>query len=370
MLKLFIALFTIIPLTFVGVGTYLVHRQHHKITTCRPVEATVLSTDIKVTQSRNSDGRTSTSYQPIVVYRYEVDGRTYTCDAVTPLAESASRSWANEIVNKYKKGREVTAYYDPKEPAEAFLEKQYSFFPYMFILFPMLFFAVAAGVGVGMAVWQKKGEALPVSGGWFELRPTTRIADRRKAALIVAAVWHLVGVAAWGHYFRVASPPYETFGIVVTIIYEAIGLIPVVMFLYYFRLGRIIRDAYVLIDAERASVGGELTVHVEQEIFASLRVEELSVGLVCEKTTKTKSGNKTSVSSHECYEDREVVLRDQDTRDGEALTAEHTFRIPADQSPTTAAGDKSYPRYAWRVEVKTGLPGQPDYRGRFPVVVG
>jgi hypothetical protein len=228
---------------------------------------------------------------------------------------------------------------------------------------------VAAGVGVGTAVWKKKGEPLPVSGGWFELRPTTRIADRRKAALIVAAVWHVVGILAWGHFFRVAIPPYGLFAVIATIVYEAIGLIPVGMFIYYFRLGRIIRDAYVLIDQQRPAVGGELAVHVEQEVFANLRVDEMAVRLVCEKTTKTKSGRKTTVSSHECYEDRQTVLQGQEARDGEALTAEHTFQIPSGQSPTSPPDQKAYPRFTWYVSLNTQIPGQPDYRAKYPVTI-
>ncbi len=369
MLKLFVALFTIVPLIFVGVGGYLAWSQHHKITTFVPVTATVLSKEVERHTSRDSDGRTSTSYEPVVKYRYQVDGQTYTCDVVTPLDDSGSSRWAHELIGRYQVNEETEAYHNPKEPHEAFLAKQYSFFPYIFVLFPMLFLAVGAGVAVGTGMGRRRSEPWPVSGDWYELDPTTRIAHRRQAALIVACIWHVVGILTWGHYFRVAEPPYGLDAGIFTLIYELIGLAPVGMFIYYFRLGRILRDADLLINTQQLVVGEPITVRVEQEFYTSLQIEELSVGLVCEKTTKTRSGSKTTVSSHACYEDRAPVLPAQQVGPGAPVSGEHEFRVPPNAEPTSPPGYKAYPRYAWRIEVQTKIPGQPDYRAKFPVTV-
>jgi len=367
---IFIGLFTIVPLVFLGFGGYMAWSQHHKITTYQPVPATVLSADVKTIRTRDSRGRTSTSYKPVVKYRYQVDGRTHTCDAVTPIEESGMHSWAHGIVEQYPAGQETEAYYNPADPSEAFLVKQYSFFPYVFLLCPMPFWAIAIGVGVGTGMGRRgRSGVWPVSGGWYQLRPTTRLASRRSGALIVSLGWHIAGVLAWGHFFRVAEPPYGLFATITTVVYETIGLVPVGIFLYYFRLGRILSDARLLIDTQQLALGDEITIRVEQGIFTALQIDEMSVALVCEETRKTRSGSKTTVSSHKCYEDGVPVMKDRPVTAGEPLGVEHAFRIPDDGAPTSPPSYAGYPRYAWRFEVITQIPGQPDYRGKFPVTV-
>lgn len=366
MIRLFLALFIIVPLIFVGVGGSLVWSQHHKITTFVPVTATVISTDIKVHESTDSDGHPSTSYEPIVNYRYQVDGRTYECNEVIPLGGSGPHSWARELVNRFQQGQEVDAFYDPADPTEAFLVREYSFLPYIFLLFPMLFLSVAAGIGLGTSLATRGvPEPTPATGGWFELRPQKRIRDLRKAFLLIATSWHIVGVLVWGHYFRVAEPPYGLTAWIVTCIYEGLGLVPVILFGYYFRLGRIVSDADVAIDRQEVRLGDELVVNVQQDVFTPLHVAVQEIALVCEETIKRRSGSKTTISSHTCYEDRAALVQDRDVRAGDILSGQHTLRVPDDREPSSPPGQKSYPKYAWRLELSTKITGQPDYNANF-----
>ena len=369
MLKLFVALFTLVPLIFMGVGGWMAWDQHRKITTFEPVPATVLSSKVQVVHGTDSKGRQTTSYEPLVEYRYEVDGRTYRSEEVTPLGGSSTRGWAQSIVDRYAKGSQTEAYHNPSDPSDVFLLKEYSFFPYAFLLFPVVFMSVGVGVGVGTAIWRRKSEPMPASGGWFELVPTTRLADRRKAALIIGTVWHVWGLIVWGHYFQVAESPYGLAAWIVTIVYEGIGLVPVGMVLYYLRLGRILRDAYVLIDTQRVAAGDDVTVHVEQDIFDTVQIDALDVGLVCEETVKRRSGRKTSVTSNVSYEDRVPILQDQPMREGETATAEHTYHVPDQADSTSPPGHKGYPRYKWWIALTTKIPGQPDYRAKFPLTI-
>ena len=369
MLKLFVALFTLVPMIFMGVGGWMAWSQHEKITTFEPVSATILSSSVKVVHGTDSKGRSTTSYVPAVRYEYRVDGRTYTSEEVTPLGQSSTRGWANSVVDRFPSGVQTQAYRNPSDPSDVFLLKEYSFFPYAFTLFPVVFMSVGVGVGIGTAVWRRKAEPMPASGGWFELLPTTRLADRRKAALIVGTVWHVWGVIAWGHYFRVAESPYGLAAWICTIVYVAMGLVPVGMVLYYLRLGRILRDAYVLIDAQRIAVGDEITVHVEQDIYDTVQIDALEVGPVCEETVRTRTGRKTTVTSNVCYEDRVPLLQDQPMRGGETATVEHTYRVPDEAAPSSPLGYRGYPRYKWWIAVTTKIPGQPDYRAKFPLTV-
>ncbi len=368
-MKLFVALFTVIPLVFVGVGYHMVQEQHQKITTFQPVPAEVQSAHVATIRSRDSDGDMRTSYKPVVRYRYEVDGRRHTSETVTVLDETMARFLAQGIVDRYAEGGQVEAYVNPEDPTDAFLLREYTFFPYVFMLFPMLFLAVGVGVGVGVVPWRRPPEPQPALGEWYEVRPVRRLKDKRNAALIVAATWQILGYLAYGHYFRVAEPPYGWFAVISTGVYIALGLIPIGVFIYYYRLSAIMRDATLLMDRPYARLGEDLTVCVMQDVFRNMHIDAVEATLICDRTSKRKRRRKTSISTHACHEDKATLLDSEDLQGGSTLEAQHTFRVPETQHPTSPQGFKEYPRYAWRVEVSVKIPNQPDYAATFPIDV-
>ena len=111
----FIGLF---GLVFGGIGGGIMFREHQRLTTWLPVEATVLSKDVDV----NSDGD-GTTYRPVVTYRYFVNDRPYTSNRVHPINEGRSGGWAYRIVAQYELNASYTAYYNPADPTEAFLRR-------------------------------------------------------------------------------------------------------------------------------------------------------------------------------------------------------------------------------------------------------
>ena len=127
---------------FLGVGVTMLVKEHRRLTGYEPVSATVLST--RVEEHSDSDGST---YEPVVVYRYRVSDREYTASRVTPLKESRSGRWARRVTARYEVGTDYTAYYDPENPAEAFLMRSRSVLPWAFLLIPLLGLAlIAAGI--------------------------------------------------------------------------------------------------------------------------------------------------------------------------------------------------------------------------------
>jgi hypothetical protein len=118
---------------FLGVGATMAFNENRRLTTYRPVEATVLST--RVDEHSDSDGST---YEPVVEYRYFVNDRPYTASRVTPLKMSRSGRWAHRVIAKYSVGATYMAYYDPADPSEAFLMRTRSFIPWAFILIPTI----------------------------------------------------------------------------------------------------------------------------------------------------------------------------------------------------------------------------------------
>ena len=127
---------------FLGIGVTLAAKEQRRLSTFKPVDATVLST--RVETHSDSDGST---YEPVVVYRYRVQDREYTASRVTPLKESRSGRWARRVTARYRVGANYTAFYDPENPAEAFLLRSRSVIPWAFIGIPLVgLLIIAAGI--------------------------------------------------------------------------------------------------------------------------------------------------------------------------------------------------------------------------------
>ncbi|MBI3736002.1 DUF3592 domain-containing protein [Candidatus Sumerlaeota bacterium] len=176
--------FLMIPCIFIGVGTHFVISQHKMISRGLPIEARILSKNIEEHSSTDSHGHHSTSYQPVVEYVYDVGTQHYTAKRVTPLNISSGRGWAEEMIAPFRVGGNCTAYYNPENPGEAFLVRKYSFFPYVFILFPMVFIALAIWIISG-GFWRGMDPRPPIPrpGGWHEVPGATKIASQAKGAL-------------------------------------------------------------------------------------------------------------------------------------------------------------------------------------------
>lgn len=119
---------------FVAVGLGLFGVQLYRITTWRPVSANILSSDVGTVT-----GNKGNTYKPVVVYNYRYQGQSYQAAAVTPISISAGQSWAQSIANKYRPGDVTTAYVDPGHPNNAYLLRQMSLFPLLFVLMPVCF---------------------------------------------------------------------------------------------------------------------------------------------------------------------------------------------------------------------------------------
>jgi len=105
---------------FLGAAGVLPTVSHHiAVQENQPTEATVQSTDIDVKTDDDGDK----SYSPVVTYEYAVDGQTYTENNVFPggFQRYGSRSRARSVVNDYEPGDEVTVYYRPGSPSNAYL---------------------------------------------------------------------------------------------------------------------------------------------------------------------------------------------------------------------------------------------------------
>lgn len=133
-------------LLFLAVGGYLVYEQERALRSYESTDATVIGTDVDREVDRDPDpgDPDSVTYTPIVEYRYRVDGQTYTARNVYPggTGSRSDRGWAQGVVDDYRQGETVTAYYDPDDPSEAYLVQQRDLAKFAFVVLPLGFLGV------------------------------------------------------------------------------------------------------------------------------------------------------------------------------------------------------------------------------------
>lgn len=97
------------------------------------VNATVLAKEIY--SYRGSKGKTH--YVPRIIYKYEVNGVSYTSDAYRPIFETVHESRAKEILSQYTPNEKISVYVNPDNPQQSYIVK--GFIP-EYILSPSIFY--------------------------------------------------------------------------------------------------------------------------------------------------------------------------------------------------------------------------------------
>lgn len=121
----------LVGLAFVAYGGYDYAQQSAAVDDAVSVEATIVETDVS-----QSDGRSSANYHAHVEFTYQHEGTEYTGDRLVPGATSPSydtRSEAESAIEPYDAGETVTAYVDPADPGEGFLERRTTGGPPVFV---------------------------------------------------------------------------------------------------------------------------------------------------------------------------------------------------------------------------------------------
>lgn len=80
----------------------------------------VVSAEIETRRNRSSNGGTSITHYPRIIYEYQVDGRTYRGDRFN-LAEigRGNIGAVQRDVDKYPPGSSIMVYYNPADPYES-----------------------------------------------------------------------------------------------------------------------------------------------------------------------------------------------------------------------------------------------------------
>lgn len=119
----------ILPIAIIGgIGYYLYKRNQQSMAQRQDAQnwaSTIGTILMSSVQSRRS-GTGGYSTVPVIVYQFEVNGKTYQSQNVRVGDKylKVNVSWqAQETVDKYPIGKQVTVYYDPNNPQECALER-------------------------------------------------------------------------------------------------------------------------------------------------------------------------------------------------------------------------------------------------------
>lgn len=107
------------------------------------VQGKISESEVRSHTSRNSNGRTSTSYSVELKYTYTVDDEEYIGDRLRfGEMNSNKRRDANAKAKTFAAGKKIKVFYDPEEPQESVLEPGIHGSSWFLPIFGAVFFTV------------------------------------------------------------------------------------------------------------------------------------------------------------------------------------------------------------------------------------
>ncbi|GIW97163.1 MAG: hypothetical protein KatS3mg111_0496 [Pirellulaceae bacterium] len=328
---------------------------------------------VEIETHRSDDG---TTYSPKITYEYTVAGETYRSDRRRFLEVSSSRSWAQEVLKEFPVGSETVCYYDPEQPSEAVLQRDFSW-SNLFGLFTLLFIIVGGAImwyglfrygqqnvrpvssstSVSMAAAHgqrsRKGSDDRLGEGPRKLRPASTRWGRFLLLLVAALFWNgIVSVflwvgmneEAWWLYLFLTPFVLVGLGLIVGVGHQFLSL----------------WNPIVEIGISNAAVplGSQVDVAWQTEGNVA-RIRRLVVSIVgTEKATYTR-GTST-------YTDTEVFLTIEvaNTEAPEQMRfGTATVTIPIDTMHSFQANNNEI---VWTIRVKGDIARWPDINEEFP----
>ena len=237
-----------------GVGTYylgiLKVKSLYEAERWPNVQGRVLSSRII-----ESSGDDSTTYRGYVAYSYTVDGREFKNDQVAFMSVSSScYSCARKIVRDHPQGGSVRVFFNPENPAESVLDRNWRW-SYLLGFLPLLFFFVGifglygvrnrerpvtpegtfAGTSVQEFAWTG---SLPRASrdartGMYDLRPAHSSLTKFVVVLLFTLFWNgIVAAVAFDSGFSFSF--FALFNMLFMIPFLLIGLAMLALTIYMF----------------------------------------------------------------------------------------------------------------------------------------
>ena len=343
---------------------------------------TILSAQVK--SHRGSD---STTYRVDISYRYEFNGKTFTCDRYSFMrVSSGGRSGKQAVVDKYRKAKNPICFVNPDNPGQAVLVR--GFRPTMlFGLIPLVFVAVGFGGIVGTIRKSKRriiskgaraAEWLPetktarpddniyASGGADSTGPVIlRAKSSRLAKLLFfiffAAFWNgivsvfvvdivrgfLKGRPQWGPAAFISIFVLVGLGVIIAAIYQFLALF----------------NPKTKLTLSSAQIPLGSTAHLTWEISGRVnRISELVITLQSREECRYRRGTKTYTDKNTFF----TFQLAQTTNPAEMSYGEVGFAVPAETMHSFAADNN---KIIWSLNVAGDIKRWPDIKDEFDITI-
>ncbi len=104
----------------VALAIYVIRHYVLRQATWRKAEGRIVGTRLDATEHPRTGARLFGAH---ISYEYQVGGRTYHGHRINPDYIYTNReAFHREILRRYQEGKQVTVYYNPRNPTEAYLE--------------------------------------------------------------------------------------------------------------------------------------------------------------------------------------------------------------------------------------------------------
>jgi Protein of unknown function (DUF3592) len=349
-----------IPL-WLYIGSYKeMQRQHHIVATYQEIQAKVVSSGTKEWTGSHDVKH----YDAVILYRYEVNGRTYQSDVLAPILLWGSEEWADSIVAGYRAGQTCTAYYDPENPGQAILLRHHYLSPYRELL--MMAFVLTGGSFFVSYLWYaKKRKLTPADDGWFAIAPESGERQKLFSAKVCTAVWYVFGSIPAAHYFLYVPAPRSSTAIHAFAIFYGLGLIPVLFLIRYWRMSRDMDEARVLVDRAESSLGGRLKFSITQTVRRDLKLKHATFCLRCLGITRHGKYS----SSTTLFETAPVEVKDRALHAGEDWELSGDWTLPSNQRPAGRDATGKYSWIAWKLYLDCKFLHAPGYSTEYRLEV-
>ncbi len=330
-----------------------------------PVFAKPTSTDpANVTFQFNRD-----FIQGIIAFRYEVDGRSYTGSQNTFMLDNLDSFIPEHAAEdkKYALGSAITVYYSPDNPKESYIIRDIDSIYFIMMLFVTPFWLGAVLVFNVAKPARAIMPATLAESGWYTLRLTVTRSDKLFAAWMMLIVAMIPGASIF-MYMSIAPLWHAIEMLVFSTLWAVVMVVLISTVVYQLMTFRAGKDPIVFINAPYATIGNPIAIRVEHTFSRFILEGALEVGLHCRRDTKTSNG-KSSAYGSDTPHDLWLLTKDvENAAAKQPIICEGTIIIPDAAHPSRTAGENSYPRHQWSIQVRTSLKG-PDYNGKFGLLV-
>ena len=338
----------------------------------RGTPCTIVSSNVG-SHSGSKGGKT---YSVDIVFRYEVEGRTFTGDRYDFMGGSSSGyDGKAEIVNRYPPGVVATCYVNPHDPADAVLDRRFHAF-YLIGLFPLLFVVVGA-VGIVWSVRKLRHPEFGAAGasgapgpstdplafdpGPAELKPQASPVGKFLGIILIAAFWNgIVSVFVWqmvegwrhGHPDGCLTVFMIPFILVGLLLIGAIGY----QFLALFN-----PRVHLVLSRRSIPLGG--SADLEWGISGSAsRIRQLTITLEGREEATYRRGTSTSTDKNVF---RRITLAN--AAEGAVVAqGRASIPIPPDTVPSFASSNN---KIVWAIKVSGEIPRWPDVDEEYTIAV-